>query len=218
MPNRASCWGADAGRRAPRPTLRVQVGAVDGQPSRPHRGRDGDGQDQDAPAPRRSAVRRRRAGLRGRRQGRPDRPRGTRRRGQPQDPGTRAVDGLDVPAARPPGRVPVAVRRAGRPGPGQRPLVRAAAAGQGPRPQRDADLGALAGLQVLRRQGPAAARPGRPRDDAQVPRLGRGQADPRPTTAACPRPRWACSSGRSSRSSRRAPTCSSASPSSTSPT
>ena len=53
-----------------------------------------------------------------------------------------------------------------------------AAAGQGAGPQRDPDLGPLAHLQVLRRQRPAAARPVRSRDDAQVPRLGRGQAHP----------------------------------------
>ena len=86
---------------------------------------------------------------------------------------------LDLRAVGPPGRVPVAVGRARRPGPGDRPLVRAAAAGQGPRPQRDPDLDPGARLQVLRRQRPAAARPQGPRDDAQVPLVRRGQADPR---------------------------------------
>ncbi len=71
-------------------------------------------------------------------------------------------------------------------------------------------------LQVLRRQRSAAARPEGPRRDAQVPRVGRGQADPRPSTAACRAPRSACFCARSSCSSRRAPTSSSASPSSTS--
>ena len=66
-----------------------------------------------------------------------------------------------------------------RAGPGDRPLVRAAAARQGPRPQRDADLDPRADLQVLRRQRPAAARPQGPRDDPEVPLVGRGQADPR---------------------------------------
>ena len=66
----------------------------------------------------------------------------------------------------------------GRPGPGDGPFVRAAAARQGPRPQRDADLDPRARLQVLRRQRPAAARPQGPRGDAQVPRVRRGQADP----------------------------------------
>ena len=42
-------------------------------------------------------------------------------------------------------------------------LVRAAAARQGPRSQRDADEHPRAGLQVLRRQRPAAARPQGPR-------------------------------------------------------
>ena len=61
----------------------------------------------------------------------------------------------------PPGRVPVADREARRAGPGDRPFLRAAAARQGPRPQRDADLDPRPGLQVLRRQRPAAARPAR---------------------------------------------------------
>ena len=47
---------------------------------------------------------------------------------------------LDVRAGGPSGRVPVAVGQARRPGAGDRPLVRAAAAGQGARPQRDPDL------------------------------------------------------------------------------
>ena len=50
-------------------------------------------------------------------------------------------------------------------------LVRAAAAGQGPRPQRHPDLDPVARLPLLRRPGPAAARPRGPADDAQVPRL-----------------------------------------------
>ena len=91
----------------------------------------------------------------------------------------RLVARLDVRAVRPPGRVPVAVGQARRPGPGDGPLVRAAAARQGPRPQRDPDLDPRARLQVLRRQRPAAARPEGPGGDAQVPVVGRGQADPR---------------------------------------
>ena len=91
----------------------------------------------------------------------------------------RRLHWLDVRAERPPGRVPVAVGRARCPGPGHRPQLRAAPARQGPRPQRDPDLDPVAGLQVLRRQRPAAARPAGSRDDAEVPRVGRGQADPR---------------------------------------
>ena len=98
---------------------------------------------------------------------------------QPEGRRARRVARLDVRAVRPSGRVPVAVGQARRPGPGDGPLVRAAAARQGPRPQRDPDLDPVAHLQVLRRQRPAAARPEGPRGDAQVPRVGRGQADPR---------------------------------------
>ena len=95
-------------------------------------------------------------------------------------------------------------------------LVRAAAAGQGAGPQRDADLDPVARLPLLRRQGPAAAGPRGPAHDAQVPRLGRGQARPRGPTAACrtaSRRRAPALDRRPS--SRRAPTSSSASPSST---
>ena len=66
----------------------------------------------------------------------------------------------------------------GRPGPGVGPLVRAAAARQGPRPQRHADVDPGAHLQVLRRQRPAAARPQGPHRHPEVPRVRRGQADP----------------------------------------
>ena len=79
----------------------------------------------------------------------------------------------------PPDRDPVAVGQAGRARPGERLVVRAAAAGQGPRPQRHPDLDPVARLPLLRRPGPAAARPRGPADDAQVPRLGRGQAGAR---------------------------------------
>ncbi len=54
------------------------------------------------------------------------------------------VDRLDIHAAGPPGRVPVALGHAGRPGAGQRPLLRAAAAGQDPGPQRHPDIGPVA--------------------------------------------------------------------------
>ena len=128
-----------------------------------------------------------------------------------------AVARLDVRARRPPGRVPVAVGQARRPGAGDRPLVRAAAARQGPRPQRDADVDPVAGLQVLRRQRPAAARPRRTcATTLKFLVVGRGQADPRGLRRDVAARRSACCCARSSSSSRRAPTSSSASPSSTS--
>ena len=68
---------------------------------------------------------------------------------------------------------------------GRRSTLRAAAARQGPRPQRDADLDPLARLQVLRRQRPAAARPQGPRDDAEVPRRPTRASRSSPTTAGC---------------------------------
>ena len=153
--------------------------ALHAQPPRADRRRHRHRQDQDAPAPGRPAVQGRRARLRGRHQGRPDRPRGARRRDEPEVIERVDLARLDVPAGRPPGRVPVAVGQARRAGPGDGPLVRAAAAGQGPRPQRHPDLDPVARLQVLRRQRPAAAGPQGPGRDAQVPRLRRGQADPR---------------------------------------
>ena len=96
--------------------------------------------------------------------------------------------------------------RARRAGPGDRPLVRAAAARQGPGPQRDPDQHPRAGLQVLRRQRPAAARPQGPGDDAEVPGQSTRASRSSPTTAACrPRRSGSCCA-RSSSSSRRAPT------------
>ena len=209
----------DARRRARRTTPRVQVALSHAQPPRAHRRRDGDRQDEDAPAHGRPAVEGGRAGLRRRHQGRPDRPR--RARATPTNPKViERIDlaRLDVRAVGPPGRVPVALGQARGAGPGDRPLVRAAAARQGPRPQRDADLDPRARLQVLRRQRPAAARPQGPRDDAQVPRRRTRASRSSPTTAGCRARRSASSCARSSSSSRRAPTSSSASPSSTSRT
>ena len=136
-------------------------------------------QDEDAAAARGPAVEGRGAGLHQRHQGRRVGHGRAGRRDQPEGPGAGGVAELDVPAERPPRRVPVAVGQAGRPGPGDGPLLRAAAPRQGPRPERDPDLDPRPRLQVLRRQQPAAARPRRPRDDAQVPVVGRGQADPR---------------------------------------
>ena len=128
------------------------------------------------------------------------------------------VDRLDLHAQGASGRVPVALGQAGCAGAGHGQLVRAASAGQGAGPQRDPDVGPLADLQVLRRQRPAAARPVRSRDHAQVPRLGRGQAHPGRVWRHVTGHRRGASCGPSSRPSRRAPGASSASRSSTSRT
>ena len=88
--------------------------AVDAQPPRPHRRRHRHRQDEDAPAPGRPALEGRRPGLRRRHQGRPDRPRGPRRRRQPQGHGALRIARLDLRADRPSGRVPVAVGQARR--------------------------------------------------------------------------------------------------------
>ena len=87
--------------------------------------------------------------------------------------------GLDVRTQGPSRRAAVAERRPRGAGSRHDPLVRAAAAGQGARSQQDADLGALAGLQVLRRRELPVARSGRPADDLEVPVLGRRQAGAR---------------------------------------
>ena len=87
--------------------------------------------------------------------------------------------GLDLRGVGSPGGVPVAVGHAGSPGQGDRAFVRAAAARQGARPERDADVDPRARLQVLRRQRPALAGPQGPRDHAEVPVVRRGQAHPR---------------------------------------
>ena len=116
-----------------------------------------------------------RARVRGRREGRPVGHRRARRRHRPADHRPLHLARVDVPGRRPPAGDPVAVGQDRRPRPGERVVVRAAAAGQGPRPQRDPDLDPVAGLPLLRRPAPAAARPRGPADDAQVPGLGRRQ-------------------------------------------
>ena len=95
----------------------------------------------------------------------PGSPRPATRR--PEGQRARRGDGLDVQRRRPPGRVSVAVGQARRPGARDGALVRAAAARQGDRPQRHADVDPVARLQVLRRQPAAAARPRGPADDAE---------------------------------------------------
>ena len=165
------------------------------------------------------AVGRRGARLRRRRQGRPLGL--ARARRSPPTPGRRtrceSLGWTFTPQGHP-RRAPVALGHARRAGARHVSLVRAAAAGQGARPQRDPDLRPVAGVPLLRRQRPAAARPRRPADDAQVPRLGRGQAGAGGVRRHRPGHARACSCARSSRWSRRAPASSSASPSSTSTT
>jgi len=147
-----------------------------------------------------------------------DRNREPRRRHEP--PGHRAggVDGLDVPARRSPGRVPVPVRHARGPGPATVHSFGPLLLGKVLDLKRDADIDPVADLQVLRRQRPAPARPEGPRGDAEVPRVRRGQADPRRLRRDVAGVGPGCSCARSSSSSRKVPTRSSASPSSTSAT
>ena len=68
---------------------------------------------------------------------------------------------------------------------------------QGHGPQRDADVGPVAGLQVLRRQPAAAAGPGRPAHHAAVPGLRRGEGGARGLRRHVARPRSACCCARS---------------------
>ena len=63
-----------------------------------------------------------------------------------------------------------------RPGTRHDLVVRSDPARQGARPEQDAGVGADAAVRLLRRPAPAAARPRRPPDDAEVPVVGRGQA------------------------------------------
>ena len=67
---------------------RVAGRPVHPEPARPDRRRHRDGQDQDAPAARRTTLQAGRARLRRRHQGRPDRPRRPGRSDQPEAPGT----------------------------------------------------------------------------------------------------------------------------------
>ena len=161
----AGAGRADARRRG-RPGQQGPAAAVHGEPPRARRRRHRHRQDQDAADPGGPAFGRGRAGVHRRRERRPHRdlPAGRCRRSS----GGRAVRaaGLDVRTQGPSRRAAVAERRPRGAGPRHDPLVRAAAAGQGARSQQDADLGALAGLQVLRRRELPVARSGRPADDA----------------------------------------------------
>ena len=129
-------------------------------------------------------------------------------------PGTPATPGSPPPC---PVEFLSLTGQARRPAARHRVVVRSAAARQGARPERDADQRARAGLQVLRRPRPRAARLRRPARRARAPD-GRGRRRARRTTAACRRPRSACCCARWSSSSSRARWPSSASPSSISTT
>ena len=176
--------------------------AVDAQPPRADRRRHRHRQDEDAAAARGPAVEGRGAGLHQRHQGRRVGHGRAGRRDQPEGPGAGGVAELDVPAERPPRRVPVAVGQAGRPGPGDGPLLRAAAPRQGPRPERDPDLDPRPRVQVLRRQRACRCSTSTTsRRRSSTSRRTRASRSSR-TTAGCRRPRSACSCARSSSSSR----------------
>ena len=131
-------------------------------------------------------------GVRGRREGRPVGRRRARRPGEPQR--RRALPSRSAGPSRPQGHPVELLSLSGKRGAHVRAsvsLLRAAAPGQGPRPQRHPDQHPVARLPLLRRRAPAAAGPRRPAHDAQVPRLRRGQADPRGPRRHQPARRWA---------------------------
>ena len=157
-------------------------------------------------------------GLRRRHQGRPDRAGGARRRDQPEGPRARGVDGLDVQAA---GHPVEFLSLSGKLG----AQVRATVHSFGPLllgkvlDLNDTQTSILSlvfkycddnDLPLLDLQGP--------RDDAEVPRVGRGQADPRRLRRHVDRLGRGAAALDRRRSSRRARTSSSASRSSTSRT
>ena len=116
------------------------------------------------------------------------------------------------------GRVREPHRGARRAAPRDGQLLRPAAPGQGALAQRDPDQRAHPGLQVRRRPAAAPARSVRPARGAPVPRpRTRGSRRWR-ATAGCPRRRWACCCGSWWSWRPRAPSGSSASPSSMSAT
>ena len=152
--------------------------ARDAQPPRPRRRRDRHRQDQDPAAPRRAAERQRRAGLRGRHQGRPVRPQRPGR-GRREDRGPRHVGGPGVDRDRLPDRV-LCPRRPGhrRTHPSDDDVVRPDAPEQGARPQRHPGVEPRPGLPLRRPGRAAAARPGRPAGRGAVPHQRRGQGRP----------------------------------------
>ena len=193
--------------------------AVDAQPARADRRRDGHRQDEDPPAHGRPAVEGRRAVLRGRYQGRPDRAGGARRRDEPEGrwsaptswPGRSCRRGHPVEFLSLSGKLGA--------------QVRATVHSFGPLllgkvlDLNDTQTSILAlifkycddnELPLLDLDDLD--------DDAEVPRARTRASRSWPTTAGCRARRSASSCGRSSSSSRRAPTSSSASRSSTSPT
>ena len=197
---------ADARRRA----LQRRAGpgrAVDAQPSRPDRGRHRHRQDQDPPAPRGPALEGRRPRLRRRHQGRPDRAgrvRATRRTRRSSSAPT-SLGWTFEPSGHPVEFLSLSGKLGAQ--------VRATVHSFGPLllgkvlDLNDTQTSILvAGLQVLRRQRPAAARPEGPRGDPQVPVVGRRQADPRRLRRDVAGVGRASCCARSSSSSRRAPT------------
>ena len=192
--------------------------ALHAQPPRPDRRRDRDRQDQDPAAAGRPAVEGRRAGLRGRHQGRPDRSRRTGRRGQPEGRGAGRVARLDVRAGGPPGRVPVADRASSAPRSGRRSTrsgrccsARCSTSTR-PRPRSSRWSSSTATTTTCRCSTSRTSR--RRSSSSRRTRASRSS----PSTAGCRARRSACCCARSSCSSRRAPTSSSASRSSTSRT
>ena len=169
---------ADARRRGAR-RRSGPAAALDREPARARRRRHRHGEDQDAAGDRRAALGRGGAGVRRGRQGRPLRARAADRRRRSEGRRTGGVPRLDGRTPLASGRTALADGRRRRPGPGDGRVVRARAARQGARPERDPDRGAVPRVPLLRRPRPAAARPGRPPHDAAVPHVGRGQAGAR---------------------------------------
>ena len=185
-PTPRSRWAPRSRRRHGPPGAQDQDPARDDEPPRPHRRRHRHRQDQDAAAPHRAARRRRAcpvfaADIKGDLSG----------LAMPGEASDRVTGrAKDVGWAWKPAGVPVEfvslTRQARRPAPRHGQLVRPAAPGQGALAQRDPDQRAHDGLQVLRRQPAAAARPVRPPRGAAVP-LAPTRASRRwRSTAACP--------------------------------
>ena len=140
---------------------------------------------------RRGAVRGRGPGVRRRHQGRRGGPRGAGR-ARTAGRGARRGDRRRLAPGRVPDRAPELERQAGRAAARDGVVVRAARARQGDGPQRHAGERAVAGVQVLRRPPPAAARLQGPARGAQPPRRRRAPPSCSATTAASRRRRWAC--------------------------
>ena len=198
-PSPRSCWAARCAtaRSCPRSASRSACRCSTGTGSSP--GRPGTGKTKTLQV---MAGQLSRAGvpvLRGRHQGRPDRARRARRRDEPE--GHRARHERSAGRSSRPA-IPVEfLSLSGKLGAQVRATVhslRAAAARQGPRPQRDPDVDPRARLQVLRRQRPAAARPDGPDDDAASSSRPTRASRSSTSTAGCRARRSASSSARSS--------------------